>query len=155
MIMAKIAIVRVRGLFGIKPAVKTTLESLRLHRLNHCVVVEDSPSLRGMLQVAKDYVCFGEVKDETLKAVMEKRENLLAKKEKKPENETKNAKSATEAKAAPNAKPKQVGVQKKASGMLFALHAPSGGWNATIKRRFPHGAAGPLNDMDALLIAMS
>jgi len=159
--MAKIAIVRVKGLYGIRPAAKTTLDSLRLFYINHCAVFEDSPSLRGMLQVAKDYICWGEVKEETLKAVMEKRENMLAK-----HNEMKNAKmqktdAKTDMKEAKNAKsssktePKPVKSEKRSSGMLFALHAPRGGWNGTIKKRFPKGAAGLRPDMDTLLELMS
>jgi large subunit ribosomal protein L30 len=149
--MAKIAIVRVKGLFGVKPAVKTTLASLRLHRLNHCVVFEDSPSLRGMIQVAKDYICWGAVKDETLRAVTEKRGNLLDKK-RELESTSQNVKSDAKGE---KGKAESKKPEKKTNNMLFALHAPRGGWNGTIKKRFPHGAAGPRDDIDALLIAMS
>lgn len=146
--MGKIAIVRVRGLFGIKPSIAYALTSLRLHKVNHCAVYEDSPSLQGMLRTCKDYVCFGEVKGETLSELEKKRGNLLEKR-----NEMKKT-DAQKAKTNATPEPVKAGVQKKASGMLFALHAPRGGWNGTIKIRFPKGAAGLRDDMDSLLALM-
>ncbi|MCR3883747.1 MAG: uL30 family ribosomal protein, partial [Methanothrix sp.] len=42
------AIVRLRGSVNTKPDIKDTLKMLRLHRINHCVVVPESPHYRGM-----------------------------------------------------------------------------------------------------------
>ena len=52
----KIAIVRVRGIRQIKPKIRKTLEMLRLNRPNHCVVVDDSKPMTGMLNVVRDQV---------------------------------------------------------------------------------------------------
>lgn len=149
--MGKIAIVRVRGLFGIKPSIAYALTSLRLHKVNHCAVYEDSPSLQGMLRTCKDYVCFGEVKGETLSHLASKRGNLLDKR-RELESTAQNVKS--DAKPSNGAGGNTSAPGKKSGNMLFALHAPRGGWNGTIKRRFPKGAAGLRNDMDSLLVLM-
>jgi large subunit ribosomal protein L30 len=69
----KFAIVRVRGRRNMTPKIGHTLEMLSLHRTNQCVVMEDSPSTRGMLQLCKDYVAFGPIKEETLAALLTKR----------------------------------------------------------------------------------
>jgi len=68
-----IAIVRIRGRRSLDPNIKKTLEVLCLYRTNQCVIMEDTPSLRGMLQLCKDYVAFGPVKEETIAALMQKR----------------------------------------------------------------------------------
>ena len=55
------AVVRVRGTINMKPDIKRTLQLLRLNRTNHCVLLEESVNFQGMLQIAKDYITWGEV----------------------------------------------------------------------------------------------
>lgn len=55
------AAVRVRGTVNINPDIKKTLQLLNLTRANHCVLLEEKPSIKGMLQVAKDYLTWGEI----------------------------------------------------------------------------------------------
>ena len=42
-------------------------------RVNHCVVLQENATTKGMLQVAKDYVTWGEVDAKTLAAVIKSR----------------------------------------------------------------------------------
>jgi large subunit ribosomal protein L30 len=76
--MSKLAVVLIRGTVGANHDIKKTLESLKLHKKHVCAIIEDKPNLRGMLRVAQDYVTFGEVTDETIKALESKKhsENL-------------------------------------------------------------------------------
>jgi len=67
------AIIRVRGTVNVNPKVKRTLQLLRLSRTNHCVLVEENPVSKGMLQIAKDYVTWGEIDKDTLMALITKR----------------------------------------------------------------------------------
>ena len=46
---------------------------LRLFKKNFCVLLDDTPDMRGMLIKVKDYVTWGEIDDETLKSLKEKR----------------------------------------------------------------------------------
>lgn len=62
-----IAIIRIRGITGIKKPVKDTLEMLRLYKKNFCVIVPDTQAYRGMINKVKDFVTWGELNDETLK----------------------------------------------------------------------------------------
>ena len=71
------AVVRVRGTVNVRHDIKKTLEMLRLNRVNHCVVVEETPSYKGMLQKAKDYITWGEIEKETLAELIRKRGRLL------------------------------------------------------------------------------
>lgn len=69
----KIAIIRLRGLTGVRHDIKQTMELLRLYRKNYCVVVEANPSNWGMIKRVKDYTTFGEIDDKTYKLLVEKR----------------------------------------------------------------------------------
>ena len=69
----KIAIVRVRGLTGIKHPIDDTLNKLRLYRKNYCVVVPKNSVYMGMVKKVKDYVTWGEVSEETYKTLLDER----------------------------------------------------------------------------------
>lgn len=60
------AVVRVRGRVDVNPEIKDTLAMLRLHRVNHCVIIPETKTYKGMMQKVKDYVTWGEVKPEVL-----------------------------------------------------------------------------------------
>lgn len=64
---------RVRGRTGIKAEIADTLKMLRLTRINHAVLLPENPSYKGMLQKAKDYITWGEVDQELLPEIIEKR----------------------------------------------------------------------------------
>jgi len=69
----KIAVVRVRGNVKLKKSMKDTLTMLRLYRKNYCVIYDNKPSILGMVKKVKDYVTWGEIDEETLKLLTEKR----------------------------------------------------------------------------------
>ena len=70
---ARLAVVRVRGINSVRGDINDTLKLLRLYRKNYCVVLPDTPSVRGMLQKAKDYITWGETDDTTVALLVEKR----------------------------------------------------------------------------------
>ena len=70
-------VIRVRGTTGVNRDIADTLKMLRLHRINHAVLVEDNPSYKGMLQKAKDYITWGEVNNETLSEIISKRGEFI------------------------------------------------------------------------------
>ena len=71
--MSKLAIIRVRGLIGLEREIKDTLNMLKLFRKNYCIILEDTPITKGMISKAKDYITWGEIDEETLKLLTEKR----------------------------------------------------------------------------------
>ena len=75
------AAVRVRGIVNIKPDIKKTLQLLRLTRANHCVLLDETPSTKGMLQIAKDYITWGEINKEVLTKLVKTRGKLIGDKE--------------------------------------------------------------------------
>ena len=70
------AIVRLRGEVNVRPEIKDTLQMLRIHRVNHCVLVNEDPHFRGMIQKVKDYVAWGKIDDDTLAMLLERRGRL-------------------------------------------------------------------------------
>ncbi|MBS3169107.1 uL30 family ribosomal protein [Candidatus Woesearchaeota archaeon] len=70
---AKIAVVLIRGMIDMDRPLKDALRILRLHRKNHCVIVEDNRISRGMIQKVKDYVTWGEISPETYTELIGKR----------------------------------------------------------------------------------
>ena len=70
------AVVRVRGQPDVNKDIQYTMGLLGLTRVNHCVVVPENPSTKGMLQMVKDYCTWGEIDQETLSAMIRTRGKL-------------------------------------------------------------------------------
>lgn len=71
------AVIRVRGTVNVRHDIKKTLEMLRLHKVNHCIIVEENETFKGMLQKAKDYITWGEIDENTLAEMIRKRGRLI------------------------------------------------------------------------------
>jgi large subunit ribosomal protein L30 len=69
----KIAILRIRGIVKVRSDIAETMNLLGLKKTNSCVIVELTPVISGMITKIKDYVTYGEVSDETIKLLDEKR----------------------------------------------------------------------------------
>jgi large subunit ribosomal protein L30 len=72
-----LAVVRVRGVGDASPQIKKTLENLRLNRNCHITLVDNSPSILGMLKKVKNFVTWGEVTKESIFLLLEKRGRLV------------------------------------------------------------------------------
>jgi len=78
-----LAVIRIRGIIGLTQKITDTLKMLNLFRKNCCSVVENTPSNLGMIKKAKDYITWGEIDQETLKLLIEKRSEINPKDPKK------------------------------------------------------------------------
>jgi len=78
--MRKIAVIRIRGSFGVRKEIKDTMNMLRLHNKNHCVVINNSPNYIGMLKKVKDYTTWGEIDEKTFKELFLKRGRITGNK---------------------------------------------------------------------------
>lgn len=67
-----IAAVKVRGDVDAREKVSRTLENLNLEKKNQVRLMEDNDVNRGMLEVVKDYVAYGEINDDTVEALAER-----------------------------------------------------------------------------------
>lgn len=75
------AAIRIRGTVNVNPDIKKTLQLLNLTRANHCVLLEEKPNIKGMLQVAKDYITWGELEKDALTNLITLRGKLEGDKE--------------------------------------------------------------------------
>jgi len=71
------AVVRVRGTVNVKHEIENTMKLLNLTRVNHCVIVPDDPTVRGMLNKAKDYITWGEVSEQNLARLIKFKGRLM------------------------------------------------------------------------------
>lgn len=71
------AIVQLRGEVDRQDAVDDTLDMLNVHNVNHCTLVPDSDTYRGMITKVNDYVAFGEPSQDVLEELLAKRAEPL------------------------------------------------------------------------------
>jgi large subunit ribosomal protein L30 len=71
------AVVQVRGVVNTRRDIKDTLKMLRLHHINHCVLIPDTPETLGMIRKVKDYVAYGEVDAMTIETLLKTRGRVL------------------------------------------------------------------------------
>ncbi|MCX6697406.1 MAG: 50S ribosomal protein L30 [Methanoregula sp.] len=71
------AVVQVRGVVNTRQDIKDTLKMLRLHHINHCVLVADTPENLGMIRKVKDYVAYGEVDAMTIETLLRTRGRVI------------------------------------------------------------------------------
>lgn len=133
--MVIFAVVRLRGNVNKRKEVKDTLRMLGLTRVNHCVLIPDTPSYRGMLQKVKDFVTWGEVDVGTVELLLRYRGELVGRKKLTDEyvKELGYSSLSELAKAMCEGKIRMEGLKK-----VFRLHPPRKGL-ASIKHPFGHG----------------
>ena len=67
------AVVQLRGDVNMSASVEDTLAMLNLHGVNHCALVPETASYRGMIAKVNDFVAFGEPSLDTLVTLIERR----------------------------------------------------------------------------------
>lgn len=136
-----IAAIRVRGRTGVKGEVEDTMKMLRLNRINHAVILQDNPSYRGMLQKAKDYITWGEIKKDTLVKIISKRGRLpgggkVTEEYLKQNTKYKSLEELTKS-VFEGAKLEESGIKP-----VFRLHPPRKGYENIKKAYNEHGSLG-------------
>jgi large subunit ribosomal protein L30 len=71
------AVVQVRGVINTRRDIRDTLKMLRLHHINHCVLVADTPENLGMIRKVKDYIAYGEVDAATIETLLRTRGKVI------------------------------------------------------------------------------
>ena len=132
------AVVRVRGSVHVREDIKDTLKMLRLTRVNHCVVVPENDSYKGMLQKAKDYITWGEIDEKTLKYLLKKRGRKVGDKRLSDEEVEKVFKEIVENE---DVQPPKI-LMKHHIKPVFRLAPPSKGFKKSIKQHYPKGELG-------------
>lgn len=68
-----LAVVQLRGGVNMEAGVAETLGMLNLHRVNHCTLVPETDTTRGMVTKINDFVAFGEPSQGVLETLIRRR----------------------------------------------------------------------------------
>ena len=127
-----LAVIRMRGSVRTSKGTEDTLKMLRLHRKMHCVLLTKNDSYRGMLQLTKDFITWGEISDIML-------EKLVLKRGRKAGN---NRLTSEEIISVITALQSGAPLSKLPIKPVFRLSPPSGGFKHGIKHAYPKGELG-------------
>jgi len=123
--------IRIRGSVNLRKEIKDTLAMLRLYRKMHCVLLKETDSIKGMLKRVNNWITYGEIEDDILKLLVEKRGRKLGNKRLTKEEAEEVFKKIKENEKIPNTiKP------------VFRLTPPSKGFKKSIKQHYPKGELG-------------
>ena len=134
--------VRIRGSPGMKGKILDTLKMLRMHKVNHGVLIWGNKSNNGMLRKCKDYIAFGEINEKTLIRLLRVRGRIEGNKaltEEHIKNLTEYKSFKDLAKALMNGE-----IQYKEKNLykvkpVFRLHPPIKGHRGSIKKHYNEG----------------
>jgi large subunit ribosomal protein L30 len=68
-----IALIRIKGRVGLSKEINETLDRLRMRKKYTCVVIKGSSEENGMIEKLRDFIAYGEIKDDTYKQLVSKR----------------------------------------------------------------------------------
>ncbi|MBP2143002.1 large subunit ribosomal protein L30 [Methanococcus voltae] len=146
------AVIRVRGSVGVKKDIADTLKMLRLHKVNHCVIVPENEHYIGMVKKVKDFVTYGEIDNETFEKLILKR-GRLAGNNRVSEEIVKEATDLSVSELAEKVMAGEIKLKDTEVKPVFRLHPPRKGYDKEgIKRPFSVGGAlgyraGKINDL--------
>ena len=139
-------VIRLRGEFGVPDYVERTLTSLRLKRKFNATLVQNIPSVTGMLREVKDYIAWGDVTSVEIARLLRERGEITGGSpvsDKFAKNVFSKESIDELAKAISNGQTSLQLLWQKGVNPVFHLHPPSGGFDTTGKRPFgSHGQLG-------------
>ncbi|MEC7089244.1 MAG: 50S ribosomal protein L30 [Candidatus Thermoplasmatota archaeon] len=136
-------VVRARSDVKVERSIRETMGYMNLTRVNHAVIIPDTPQYRGMLQKAKDYITWGQADAAMVERMLSERGRMVGD---APLTDAIVAEHTDYATIADFAKAITAGEAnvKDVPGLkrVFRLHPPRGpkGWGG-IKRSFVVGGA--------------
>ena len=136
-------VIRARSDRGVTKKIRDTMAMLNLTRVNHAVLIPETPTYAGMLQKAKDFVTWGEVDAETISTLLKERGRMIGD---KPVTDTAIKSGSEYSTIAALAKAIASGdaTMRSVEGLkpVLRLHPPRGakGWGG-IKRAYSIGGA--------------
>jgi large subunit ribosomal protein L30 len=126
-----IVAIRISGMVNVKEKAQETLSRLRLRRKYSCVIVNDKPEIRGMINASRNFIAYGKIDEATLIALLKARGKKLGDSKAKLENPEKLAKEILAGKS----------FEKLGIKPFFRLHPARGGIK-NIKLHYPRGVLG-------------
>jgi len=136
--------IRIRGAPGMKRKILDTLKMLRMHKVNHGVLIWGTKSYRGMLVKCKDYIAYGEIDDKTLVRLLRVRGKVegnkpLTEEHLKNLTDFKTFKELSKALLNGEIQFREKDIYKIKP--VFRLHPPRKGYRGTIKKHYGEGGS--------------
>ncbi|MHA2181560.1 MAG: 50S ribosomal protein L30 [Promethearchaeota archaeon] len=134
--------IRIRGAPGMKRRILDTLKMLRMHKVNHGVLIWGTKSFKGMLVKSKDYITYGEIDEKTLVRLLRVRGRIEGNKQLTEEHlknltEYKTFKALSKALLSGEIQYREKYLKKIKP--VFRLHPPRKGHRGTIKKHYAEG----------------
>ncbi len=134
--------IRLRGAPGMRRKILDTLKMLRMHKINHGVLIWGTKSYKGMLMKCKDYIAYGEIDDKTLVRLLRVRGKIegnisLTEEHLKNLTEYKTFKVLSKALLSGEIQYREKDLYKIKP--VFRLHPPRKGHRGSIKKHFTEG----------------
>jgi large subunit ribosomal protein L30 len=124
-------VIRIRGSINMKKDIKDTLAMLRLNRKMHCVLIKENDVMKGMLRKVRNWITWGEIDDDNLRLLIEKRGRKIGEKKLLNQEVEEAFKKIKENQKTPEEiKP------------VFRLTPPSKGFKESVKQHYPKGELG-------------
>ena len=135
-------VIRVRGAPGMKRKIQDTLKMLRMHKVNHGVLLWGDKSGTGMLTKCKDYIAYGEIEEKTLVRLLRVRGRIegnipLTDEHVKNLTEYGNIKELAKALLIGEIKYREKDIYKIKP--VFRMHPPQKGFRGSIKKHYNEG----------------
>ena len=133
---------RIRGAIRMRKTVLDTLKMLRMHKVNHGVLIWGERSYTGMLNKCKDYIAYGEIDEKTLIRLLRVRGRIEANKSLTDDHlrnltKYKNIKELAKALMKGEIQYKTKDIYKIKP--VFRLHPPRKGFRGSIKKHYGEG----------------
>ena len=133
------AVIRVRGVSGIRRDIKDALDMLHLSRNCQATLIKNEPSRLGMLRKAKGQLAWGEASQETIASLLKERGRLVGNKKLTDEYAKKVGYESLDKLAEAIHR-----LEVEYSGLpdikpLFRLHPPKKGYGGKVKRSYKSG----------------
>ncbi len=77
-----ICVIRIRGRVGMRKDIVNSLDRLRLRKKYSCIVIDPTKEQEGMIKKLRDFVAFGEINRDTFEKLINKRGQVIDKKQK-------------------------------------------------------------------------
>ncbi|MFC7098281.1 50S ribosomal protein L30 [Halobaculum marinum] len=149
------AVVQLRGEIDMSAAQRDTLKMLNIHAINHCALVPEEDTYRGMIAKVNDFVAFGEPDVETVELLIARRaEPLEGDADVDDEWVSDNTEYSDIEALAEALVDEETTLREQGLSPVLRLHAPRGGHKG-IKHAVKNGGElGHHDDIDTLLEAM-
>jgi large subunit ribosomal protein L30 len=134
--------IRIRGSPGMNRKILDTIKMLRMHKVNHGVLIWGKESYIGMLKKCKDYIAYGEIDEKTLIRLLRVRGRVEGNKpltDEQVKNLTKYNDIKTLAKALIKGEVQYRSKDISKIKPVFRLHPPKKGHLGNIKKHFKEG----------------